>query len=170
MPFKCERNVGNYTFFFRRYSPLSNFYHCKFKDRKGVKYCCSEQYYQYHKALIYSDLTSASKIIHSTNPAYIKRCGREVKGYRNDVKRWQRKYARKVMRRGLRLKFTQNPSLAKHLLRSNRIIAEANPYDNYFGIGKDMYSSDVEKQSSWRGRNIQGKLLMELRRSLEDDA
>ena len=163
----CERRVASFTFFFRSGSPLSNFYPCTFEDEHGQQYCCSEQYYQYHKALLFSDFSMASRIIHSTDSSFIKRCGRNVKGYRKNIGRWQKFGARKVMKMGLWLKFTQNSKLAHHLMNTTRVLVEANPYDDYFGVGLGMYDPAIEDESSWKGRNIQGKLLMELKDEFE---
>lgn len=58
-----------------------------------------------------------------------------------------------VMRIGLYAKFTQNPKLKEMLVKTNdSILEEASPYDSYWGTAKN-------------GKNMLGKLLMELRKT-----
>ena len=147
---ECERNVGRFTLFFRKGSPLSNFYPCRFTDDQGREYCCTEQYYQYHKALVFGDHTMASQIIKSRDQAFIKRCGANVKGYKTKKEMWRKIHAEKVMRPALYFKFSQNPNLRRHLLNTNDVIAEANPTDDFFGIGMSLDNPNITcKESCW---------------------
>jgi N-glycosidase YbiA len=62
-----------------------------------------------------------------------------------------------VMRRALLCKALQNPEFKEELLNTgDRPLIEASPFDSYWGEGKDK-----------KGRNMLGKLLMELRNELE---
>ena len=64
----------------------------------------------------------------------------------------------------LRLKFSQNQQLRDHLvLKTGKMIAEANPYDNFFGIKMGMHDEGVTDVGKWAGRNMMGRILMELK-------
>ena len=160
-----ERHVaGTYTLFYRHGSPLSNFHPCRFEDEYGRVYSCSEQYYQHKKALDYGDHAVATAIARATAPGYMKRLGRTVDRFAEDRREWLERDAEIVMRNALRLKFSQNQHLAEHLTnRTHRIIAEASPTDAYWGIGVGMYSPEAATPVGWRGSNVMGKLLMELK-------
>ncbi|HMP29088.1 MAG TPA: NADAR family protein [Saprospiraceae bacterium] len=62
-----------------------------------------------------------------------------------------------IMRKALLCKALQHPEFKETLLSTGkREIIEASPYDSYWGEGKDK-----------KGKNMLGKLLMELRKILE---
>ena len=51
---------------------------------------------------------------------------------------------------------------------SNRILVEASPVDTIWGIGLTKDSRDVENIYTWRGLNLLGFALMEVRDFLKD--
>ena len=68
-----------------------------------------------------------------------------------------------------REKFEQNPELMDELLATgNDIIAEGASYDRVWGIGLSPSHRDVQTPDRWRGTNLLGKLLMELREEFTD--
>ncbi len=61
----------------------------------------------------------------------------------------------------------QNPSLKNLLLSTgDKILAEACPYDKIWGIGLDANHPDSTDQSKWKGDNLLGKILMQIREEL----
>ena len=56
---------------------LSNFYSAP-SELDGIKFSCSEQYYQYSKAKHGGDETSASEILSTANPVEQMRLGRKL--------------------------------------------------------------------------------------------
>lgn len=147
-----------------KYGVFSNFYPCSFTDDKGIKYNCTEQYFMVQKLLTFdpSNHDLLSRMLSETDPKSIKKYGRQVKNYNETT--WN-SIRYQVMLQGVILKFTQNENLLKILIGTgSEILAEASPYDNIWGIG--MYESVAKNMdpSQWKGQNLLGKVLMEVRR------
>ncbi len=65
---------------------------------------------------------------------------------------------------GMMLKYTQNPHLKEALRKTiGTTLAEANPFDTYWGIGLRMWYDDSFDKNNWKGSNHCGNLLMEVR-------
>ena len=61
-------------------------------------------------------------------------------------------------------KFSQHPDLEKELrVTDNRIIVEASPTDKIWGIGMHETDPDVEDITKWRGLNLLGQAIMNVR-------
>ena len=107
---------------------FSNFYQSTFIIG-GTEYICNEQYFMKMKQELFDgENHELSKLImDETNPKQIKKYGRAVKNYREDV--WNiHKY--NIMVTGLTAKFTQNKYLLKQLLKTkDKYMVEASPYD-----------------------------------------
>lgn len=141
--------------------PFSNWYPAKFKDEAGMEYNCTEQYFMAKKALMFGDTACYNKIMASDSPKHQKQYGRQVSGF-ND-KKWDRESYR-IMVDGNKLKYKQNPGLAKFLLDTgDRLIAESSPYDKVWGILLDPEDPDVMDPNKWMGENRLGKALVEVR-------
>ncbi len=71
------------------------------------------------------------------------------------------------MRTGNRAKFTQNAALRDQLLATRgTTLVEASPYDKIWGIGLDAKDPRALDASQWKGLNLLGKILTELREEL----
>ena len=163
----CERDVGPFTFFYKKHSPLSNMYKAPFTDyNTGQLFTSVEQYYQYQKALICQDPSRALMIQVEDDPHVIKVISKGIANY--DEERWRACYATKVMETAIWMKFQQNPQLARHLIATNPVLVEANPHHNFFGIVMGMYDPDVLEPSQWRGANLQGQILMWVKRHFKE--
>jgi hypothetical protein len=91
----------------------------------------------------------------------IKKLGRLVKEYDDEV--WK-EHRFDVVVSGNYAKFTQNEELKKFLLSTgNRIIVEASPKDTIWGIGMDEFDEDAINPKKWKGTNLLGFALMEVR-------
>ena len=157
----ATRSSNNVTLFYRKESHLSNHHPCKIVD-KGVSYNCVEQYLMVHKATLFEDENAVKEIMATDDPMVQKRV--RVKKFNLDM--W-RKVSLDVMRRGLTMKYEQNPELKNKLLQTgNAQLAEAAPRDGYWGIGMAMHHPDALDRSKW-GENHLGKLLMEVRQCLK---
>jgi ribA/ribD-fused uncharacterized protein len=65
---------------------------------------------------------------------------------------------------GNKHKFSQNPGFKDYLLSTgNKIIVEASPVDAIWGIGLPQDSRHAKNPYSWRGQNLLGFALMEVR-------
>jgi ribA/ribD-fused uncharacterized protein len=158
--------MDNYVFFWgekEKFGFMSNFYPCKFTVGTNT-FNCSEQYFMKMKQEVFDNSNHAlgEKIMNETNPIKIKKLGREVSNYNEQV--WnQQRY--KHMYNGNYLKYSQNPELKNQLLATgSKILVEASPYDKIWGIGWTKVSA-LANINSW-GQNLLGKVLMELRAKL----
>lgn len=68
---------------------------------------------------------------------------------------------------GLLAKFSQNDYLKNLLLGTDdAILAECSPYDRIWGIGLAIDDPRVQDPSMWRGENLLGRMLMDVRHQL----
>ena len=98
------------------------------------------------------------------SPKQIKALGRKVRGF--DQKVWDKfKYA--IVLNGNWCKFSQNRNLREFLLSTgDSVLAEASPYDNIWGIRLSANSLEAQDPMKWRGQNLLGFALMEVRDEL----
>ena len=142
---------------------LSNWFVSPF-TYAGKQYFSCEQYLMEQKALTFGDDEIAEKIMKSKNLSEIKKLGRQVARYNENLWKTIRP---QVMRRGLRAKFQQNPELLIALLGTgNTILAECAPRDNIWGIGLGVDDPRALETKEWRGRNLLGRALMRVREDL----
>lgn len=66
-------------------------------------------------------------------------------------------------------KFSQNKELEEFLLQTNeRVLVEASPYDAIWGIGMSATTTGLENPATWKGQNLLGFALMEVRDRLQE--
>ncbi|MDE7307303.1 MAG: NADAR family protein [Lachnospiraceae bacterium] len=139
---------------------LSQWYPCKFiKD--NVVYSTAEQYMMAQKALLFQDTDTYDKIMEAEHPKKYQSLGRKVKNFSEAV--WnQHKY--NIVVEGNLCKFSQNEKLKDFLLGTNsRILVEASPYDAIWGIKMAAEDKNIENPLMWKGENLLGFALMEVR-------
>lgn len=130
------------------YGCFSNFYPCTF-TYAGRKFNCSEQAFMWAKAVTFNDWYIAVKILEETDPRKIKKLGRMVKHYDDEI--WS-KVRENIMFDINMAKFYYNKDLRNILICTSGILVEDSPYDYVWGIGKDG-----------TGQNLLGKVLMDIR-------
>ena len=160
---QCQRDMGNMTLFFGKHSPLSNFYECTLVDQRNTTYNCTEQYYQSEKARFFCDDRVYRQIMATDNPTTMKRLSRTIKGFDNGA--WSR-VKDDILYQGCTLKFQQNAHLAEHLKNTRDVIVEASPYDKHFGIGLAVNDPRAWNKATWKGSNVMGEILMDIKRKL----
>lgn len=105
-----------------------------------------------------TNVTLEKNILASAHPAEIRQLGRLVQNFNQTV--WDANKF-ELMKRGLLEKFSQNTALKNALLDTNAaVLVEASPYDTIWGIGLNELDAKVKK---WRGENLLGKALMDVR-------
>ncbi|MGI9414686.1 MAG: NADAR family protein [Hyphomicrobiales bacterium] len=145
--------------------PLNQWHRAHFSI-DGTEFNCAEQYMMYRKAQMFGDARMAAMILEATKPFDHKRMGQQVQGFDQDA--WVEARVEIVLT-GNRAKFGQNDGLAKKPLRTDgTILAEVNPRDKIWGIGLAEADSGVQDPAQWRGLNLLGSILMEVRRELAD--
>ncbi len=104
------------------------------------------------------------EILACSDPKQIKALGRKVRGF--DQRVWDRfKYA--IVLGGNWYKFSQNRDLREFLLSTgDSVLVEASPYDSIWGIRLSSSSPGAQDPMKWRGQNLLGFALMEVRDEL----
>uniref|UniRef100_A0A6C0LVN7 NADAR domain-containing protein n=1 Tax=viral metagenome TaxID=1070528 RepID=A0A6C0LVN7_9ZZZZ len=163
--------MNNYIFFYGhksndKYNIFSQWYPAIFIDSIiGITYKNTEQYMMAHKALLFNDIDTYTKIITTSDPFTIKKLGRQVKNF--DEKEWN-KYKFDIVMEGNKLKFTQNKKLGKELINTgSKIIVEASKYDRIWGIGLDKKEAINIDPKKWPGKNLLGQIIMKVRNELK---
>ena len=143
---------------------FSNFYETEF-ELDGVKYKSAEHAYQGIKAKTFGDNEAFEKVIKAKSAQSAKAAGKKVKDYKEDT--WKEKKD-EIMKTVLRAKFTQNLELRKKLLDTgDKLIANADSRDKYWGIGTSANTSMATDPKKWKGENKLGKMLEELRAQIK---
>lgn len=131
------------------------------------EYSCAEQWMMAEKARAFNDIETLDKIMNTKEPRAMKGYGRLVKNY--DDETWA-KMRYQVVVEGNIAKFSQNAPLKKILMDTGeRTIVEASPHDTIWGIGLGDWDDNILDTSKWRGQNLLGKALMEVREKLRAD-
>lgn len=139
---------------------FSNWYQAEF-DYAGVHYLSAEQYMMAHKAKVFRDWESYDQIMKSSDLKEIKALGRHVREYDDTL--WS-SIRQHIMRRGIRAKFQQNTDIRLKLMKTGyTILAECAEKDFIWGIGLPVTDERVQDISQWKGQNLLGKALMQVR-------
>jgi len=128
------------------------------------QFWCMEQFMMSQKAKLFGDQEIFEKIMGETEQKKIKQLGRKVSGF--DQKIWdQVKYD--IVLTGNYYKFSENSKLRTILLDTgDSILAEASPYDKIWGIGFGAGSQESNHPEQWKGINLLGFALMEVREEI----
>ncbi|MDE7030825.1 MAG: NADAR family protein [Lachnospiraceae bacterium] len=131
-----------------------------------VSYCSMEQYMMSHKAELFGDKEMKQQILSSSDPKKIKALGQKVRNFDEAI--WGNvKYS--IILNGNYLKFLQSPRLKHFLLQTgDKILVEASPYDGVWGIKMAESDEAVQNPLNWRGQNLLGFALMEVRDALRE--
>lgn len=142
---------------------LSQWYEAPFVV-DGVHYRTAEHFMMAEKARLFSDQSMAARIVEARSPGEAKRLGREVRGFNEEA--WRR--ARfDIVVRGNEAKFKQNPELGEFLRNTNtQVLVEASPQDRIWGIGLERSAEGADNPRLWKGLNLLGFALMEVRNRL----
>ncbi len=144
-------------------SCFSQWYNSMFKEN-GNEFLTAEHYMMYHKAKLFDDEHACQRILSATTPGEAKAIGREVVGFNQAV--WDEKRFEIVVRANA-AKFSQNSELKAFLLNTgSRVLVEASPVDAIWGIGLAQDDPATETPATWRGLNLLGFALMEVREQL----
>lgn len=147
-------------------SCLSQWWLCEFENN-GIRYTSTEQWMMYQKAILFDDQGIADQILSCTTPGEAKSLGRKVSNFDNEI--WN-KHRTNIVVRGNLLKFGQNQDLKEFLLKTKqRILVEASPVDEIWGVRLSKDSDKIHDPNTWRGLNLLGFALMEVRDVLSGD-
>ena len=142
---------------------LSQWFPCSFVV-DGQYYNCAEQYMMAEKARIFGDEEIRQQILAEYSQMAMKKLGRKVKNYDDAV--WKNVRFDVVVKGNL-AKFSQNEKLRNFLISTDdKVLVEASPKDEVWGIGLDEHSSEASSPWKWKGTNLLGFALMEVRDKL----
>jgi ribA/ribD-fused uncharacterized protein len=130
----------------------------------GQRYPTAEHFMMAEKAALFGDLAARARVLEAPTPGAAKALGRDVLGFDEAV--WlANRFA--IVVRANQAKFTQHPELGAFLKQTgSRILVEASPVDNIWGIGLAQDDARANDPSQWEGLNLLGFALMEIRRGL----
>jgi hypothetical protein len=130
----------------------------------GIEYKTAEHWMMAQKARLFKDQHHLNLILACSSPAEAKKLGRQIANF--DTALWdQHKYAFVV--EGNYHKFFQNAKLLAFLLNTGeRVLVEASPVDNIWGIGMAKNEEDIYNPTRWKGENLLGFALMDVREQL----
>ena len=142
---------------------FSQWYPAAFK-LQGDTYATAEHYMMAEKARLFHDEATRQAILRAPHPDVAKRLGRQVQHF--EEARWDA--ARfEVVVRGNAAKFGQHPALRDYLRATgSRVLVEASPVDAIWGIGLAQDHPQAADPATWRGLNLLGFALMEVRDTL----
>lgn len=169
---KCDSDslfiTDKHVFFFG--SVFSNFHKCKFTYSafgETHEFFCTEQAFMWHKAMLFSDSIMSNAILNEKDdPLECKHCGRWVQGY--DDETWN-KVRYDVMLAVNIAKFTQCKDLNDFIKQpkfDGKTFVEASPSDCIWGIGIAIGVETIDKESTWKGQNLLGTCITEVRNKI----
>lgn len=142
---------------------LSNWYRSDFSVN-GIEFTSMEQFMMYRKAICFKDKAIAKEILATEDVAYIKKLGRLVFNYNENIWNGLRQL---IVYEGLQAKFTQNSFLRQNLVNTqNAILAECAVKDCVWGIGLSTTDPMRFNINAWKGKNLLGYSLMMVRDNL----
>ena len=145
---------------------LSNWYLSRFYyPAETHGFTSVEQWLMYNKAKLFKDTDSMKKVMLEIRPDIIKKIGRQVKDFDNSV--WASKRY-DILLEGLRLKFSQSKELKEKLIGTgDKILVELAANDLIYGVGVSYKDPNALDSSNWRGQNLLGSALMQVREELK---
>ena len=144
-------------------SCFSQWYTSPFSENSN-SFATAEHYMMYGKAKLFGDTDAMQKALNAKNPGAVKAVGRAVKGFDGAI--WDANKFDLVVKANL-AKFSSNDDLKCFLINtSNRVLVEASPVDKIWGIGLAQDDEAASNPNLWKGENLLGFALMEVREKL----
>jgi ribA/ribD-fused uncharacterized protein len=142
---------------------LSQWWEAKFTV-DGMDYLTAEHWMMANKARLFGDHDGVAAVLAARDAGAAKAAGRKVRGF--DERRW-REARYEIVVAGNLAKFSHHGDLGDFLRRTGqKVLVEASPYDRIWGIGMPPTHEDVARPTLWRGLNLLGFALMEVRERL----
>jgi len=141
-------------------SCFSQWWESPFEHEK-LTFKTAEHWMMYQKAVLFDDSKISTRILNVSTPAEAKKLGRQVKNFDDTL--WKKNRGEVVVQ-GNYLKFSQHKDLLDFLLKTGRrVLVEASPVDDIWGIGLSQDANNIRDPHTWRGLNLLGFALMEAR-------
>ncbi|WP_244945568.1 NADAR family protein [Couchioplanes caeruleus] len=132
----------------------------------GTTFRSAEHFMMWRKATLFADPDTARRILAAEDPATAQALGRQVRGFTEPT--WTATRFPVVVDGNL-AKFGAHPALRDFLLDTgDLVLVEASPVDRVWGAGLAADHPDITVPGRWRGQNLLGFALMEVRDRLRD--
>lgn len=163
MEFLQMKITEKYVFFWTGQDIYSNFYYEPFKHQEKL-FKWAEQAIMYRKAKLFGAHHVAEKILQANSPNECKKLGRS-RDIPFDEKVWDKNKLR-IFKEILLDKFKDPKLLAQMKSTGKRKFVEASPYDKIWGVGMRSDNPDILDESKWKGQNLLGKVLDDVKKEL----
>lgn len=126
-----------------------------------IAFRTSEHAFMALKAHEFGDKDAIEELKEATRPSDARNIGRNIRGFDNN--RWIAvRYD--AMKAALLAKFSQNDNHKESLLGTgDKVLVEASPHDRVWGVGREIGDRRLYSEKTWRGQNLLGQCLMEVR-------
>jgi ribA/ribD-fused uncharacterized protein len=132
---------------------------------QGIEYKTAEHWIMANKARLFEDAKHFQQVLACFSPAEAKKIGRLVDNF--DSQMWD-KHKYEFVRQGNYHKFSQHTNLQEYLVNTgDRVLVEASPVDCIWGIGLAKTDKNIYNPAKWKGENLLGFDLMEVREKLK---
>lgn len=132
-----------------------------------ICYLTAEHWMMSKKAELFGDNEILREILSTESPAEVQILGKKVKNF--DLQEWK-KYQSAIVEEGNFHKFSQNEEMKSFLLATqDKVLVEASPLDRIWGIGLNEEDENANNPYLWKGTNLLGFTLMEVRDRLRND-
>ena len=120
----------------------------------------AEQYIQYHKALFFGDIDTASRILQTESPYEVKQLSYQIKDV--DHHGWQNE-GFEICFEGIKAKLMQNESLLKMLKTTAPLTLVEASKDRIWGTGIGLHDKNVLNPESWINKGWMSRILSMIR-------
>jgi ribA/ribD-fused uncharacterized protein len=133
-------------------------------EADGHTFATAEHYMMWGKAVLFGDERTAARILDAGHPKQAKDLGRQVRNF--DRATWEA-HRVEIVVAGNTHKFGQHTDLGDYLLGTgDHVLVEASPLDRVWGIGLRADDPRAEDPAQWRGLNLLGFALCDVRNVL----
>lgn len=126
----------------------------------GITYPTAEHFMMAEKARLFEDTEIVEHILNAKTPAEAKKLGRKVQNFDEQI--WKENRFDIVVKGNFH-KFSIPDYKAFLLGTGTKIIVEASPSDRIWGIGLKQDADGIYNPNNWKGLNLLGFALMEVR-------
>ena len=125
------------------------------------------QYFVYSKAMLSGDRETARKILDEHDPFVLNGFSRVIRDF--DELRWNGQKGA-VLYRGLAERFREHPEMVPELMATGEeTLVYCDPVDGELGIRRWKSDPEAQDPAKWRGQNLLGFTLMELRAAFRSE-
>jgi ribA/ribD-fused uncharacterized protein len=127
----------------------------------GISYPTAEHYMMAEKARLFDDQEMLSNILECQTPKEAKAFGRKIRNFVGDT--WHQ-HCSDIVVKANHAKFSANSDFAAWLVASApKVVVEASMWDRIWGIGMVASAPGARDPQKWKGLNLLGFALMEVR-------